>query len=185
MNAAWKNYYWRRNFKETFINAAICQHGVSTGESPSAYGISQHSGMAARKTEHVAFNCWLVCVGGGIHSLTWPAMPKAVLRKVLSVYFFPGMQQSQLGKFIWLEQWMMGPEELQSPTLFFLSCFYSSYILIRLLVHSTKAEGLMAMLCLPLAGKQSAAKSFLNLQVQVHFEHCSQWFQARKDTTSE
>lgn len=63
---------------------------MSTTESTSAY-ISQHSGMAARQTEHVAFNCWLVCVGEGINSLTWPAMPKAVLRKVLSVYFFSGM----------------------------------------------------------------------------------------------
>lgn len=97
-------------------------------------------GMAARKTELVAFSCWLVCVGGGIHSLTWPAMPKAMLRKVLFVYFFPGMQPSQLGKSVWLEQWMMGPEELQSSTLFFLSCFYSSCILRHLLVHSTKAE---------------------------------------------
>lgn len=114
--------------------------GISTIESISAYGISWHSGMAARKTEHVAFKCWLMCVGGGIHSLTWPAMPEAVLRKVLSVYFFSGTQPSQLGKSVCLEQWMMGPEELQNPGLFFLSCFYSSYIVRCLLVHSTKAE---------------------------------------------
>lgn len=42
----------------------MCQHGMSTIESTSAYGISQHCVMAARKTEHVAFNCWLVCGRG-------------------------------------------------------------------------------------------------------------------------
>lgn len=111
---------------------------MSTIERTSAYGF--HHGMAARKTEHVVFNCWFVCVGGGIHSLTWPAMPKAMLRKVLSVYFFSGMQPRQLWSlFGWNSGWW-ALKNCRILLYFFFHAFILAVLWDACLVHSTKAE---------------------------------------------
>lgn len=117
-----------RETKQTFINAAICQHGMSTIERTSAYGF--HCGMAARKTEHVVFNCWFVCVcGRGDSFPDMTSHAQSYVEKGAFCLFLFWHAAKAIMKSVWLEQWMMGPEELQSPTLFLLSCFYSSCIM--------------------------------------------------------
>lgn len=88
--------------------------------------------------------------------------------------------------FICLEQWIMNPEELRSPTLFFFYALILATLWIACWYIIQKQKNVSsAVLHLPLSGKtklaRSTVKSFLCLQVhiRIYFEYCTQYYQSR------